>query len=119
MTKCVLATAIAASVLIMSGCLVNSRSHTSTSGRYISSTTLRHIEPGTSRSDLVIALLGSPTVRTSLDDGTEIWRYEYRKRTRSSGSVFLLLNSANSTERDGAVFVVLRDGVVEKTWRDE
>ena len=103
---------------VLPGCLINSSNSTSISGRYIGPNTLSQIEPGKSREDFVVATLGTPTTKTTLEDGSQVWRYEYRKRTQSSGRVFLLLDSDNFTEKDGAVYVILRDGIVEKTWRD-
>lgn len=103
---------------VIPGCLINSRNSISISGRYIGPSTLKQIEPGKSRQDFVLATLGAPTTKTRLEDGTEVWRYEYRKLTQSSGSVFLLLDTDSCVEKEGAVYVVFRDGIVEKTWRD-
>ena len=106
------------SLAVLPGCLINSSNSTSISGRYIGPQTLAQVEPGKSRQDFVVATLGTPTTKTVLEDGSEVWKYEYRKRTQSSGKVFLLLDSDSFTEKDGAVYVIFRDGVVEKTWRD-
>src|SRR5687768_9029881 len=105
----------AVSLSVLPGCLISSHSNTSYSGHDISPKTLAQIEPGTTKQDFVVATLGTPTTKTTLDDGSEVWKYEYRKRTSSSGSVFLLLNTGNQTEKEGAVYVILRDGMVQKT----
>jgi outer membrane protein assembly factor BamE (lipoprotein component of BamABCDE complex) len=103
---------------LMAGCLISGHSHTQVQGQYIGSGTLDQIEPGRTRADFVRATLGTPTSQTELDDGTEIWKYSYRRTTSGSGTVFLLLNTSNSTEKSGAVYVMMKDGVVQKYWRD-
>ena len=118
MTHRSLAVLALAAALFSGGCLVNSHSRTSYSGRYVGPETMAQIEPGTTRQDFVLATLGEPTSKNRLDDGSEIWRWEYRRKRSSSGSVFLLLDTDNHTEHDGAAYVQFRDGVVERSWRD-
>jgi hypothetical protein len=107
-----------AAALLLGGCLINSSSKTEYSGRYLSPAAVSQIEPGETRQDFVLATIGEPTTKTALDDGSEIWKWEYRKTRSSSGSVFLLLNSDNQTRSEGATYVVFRDGVVEKVWQE-
>jgi outer membrane protein assembly factor BamE (lipoprotein component of BamABCDE complex) len=106
------------SLTLLPGCLVSSSSNTTISGHDVSPKMMAQIEPGKTRKDFVLATLGEPTTKTPLEDGSEVWKYEYRKKSHSSGAVFLLLNHDNYTEKDGAVYIILRDGLVEKTWRD-
>jgi outer membrane protein assembly factor BamE (lipoprotein component of BamABCDE complex) len=114
-----LAAAIAlASLPLLSGCLISSHSNTEFSGRYIGAETMAQLEPGKTKEDFVVATIGTPTTKTTLEDGSEVWKYEYRKRTSGNGTVFLLLNTSNSTDKEGAVYVILKDGVVQKAWRD-
>jgi outer membrane protein assembly factor BamE (lipoprotein component of BamABCDE complex) len=113
------AAVIALSALpLLSGCLISSHSSTEFSGRYIGAETMAQIEPGKTKEDFVVATIGTPTTKTKLEDGSEVWKYEYSKKTSGNGTVFLLLNSSNSTEKEGAVYVILKDGVVQKAWRD-
>jgi outer membrane protein assembly factor BamE (lipoprotein component of BamABCDE complex) len=114
----VAAAIVACSLPVLSGCLINTHSQTEFSGRYIGAETMAQIEPGKTKEDFIVATLGTPTSKTTLGDGSQVWKYEYRKRTSGSGSVFLLLNSSNSTDKEGAVYVLLKEGVVQKAWRD-
>ena len=107
----------ALAVSVLPGCLINTHNSTTVSGRDVSPSTMAQIEPGVTKEEFVMATLGPPTTRTVLEDGSEVWKYEYRKKTQSSGRVFLLFNGDNYSEKDGAVFVILKDGVVQKTWR--
>lgn len=102
----------------MPGCLISSRSNTAYSGRYISESGLSRIQVGKSKPDFVQATLGEPTSKSELDDGGEIWRYEYTKTTSGSGTVFLLFSGSNHTEKSGSVCIRFRDGVVAEKWRD-
>jgi len=108
----------AGSLAVLSGCLVRSSSKTVYSGRYIGTDTVSQIEPGKSKEDFVLAVLGAPTSRTPLSDGAEVWKWEYRKKKTSSGAVFLLVDADDHTETTGATYVVLRESVVEKVWQD-
>jgi hypothetical protein len=114
----VTAVASAACVLPLAGCLINGHSSNSLSGDYVGPATFSQIEPGTTTGAWVLAVLGEPTRRSSLDDGSEIWAWSYSERKSSSGSVFLLLDSSNEREKVGAAYVQVRDGVVVKAWRD-
>lgn len=107
-----------AALTLMPGCLVCSSSKTEYSGRYIGPETVRQIEPGKSKEEFVLAVLGTPTNRTNAADGSEVWKWDYRKKKRSSGSVFLLVNADNESESQGATYIVMRDHTVEKVWQD-
>ncbi|MBX3375772.1 MAG: hypothetical protein KF678_02060 [Phycisphaeraceae bacterium] len=103
---------------VMSGCLVRSSTRTEYCGRFIGPETIRQIEPGKSKDDFVIALLGPPSSKTQVSDGSEVWKWGYRKVHASRGKVFLLVSANDSTVTQGATYIVMRDGVVEKVWQD-
>ena len=109
---------LGAGVLLSSGCLIHSHSRTEYSGKYIGSATFDRIEEGKSTSEFVLATLGEPTRRSPLSDGTEVWKWEYRRTQESSGSVFLLYGGSGHSENEGAAFVTVKDGVVARKWRD-
>jgi hypothetical protein len=72
---------IVCAALLLSGCLVNSSTRTEYSRRHISCETVKQIEPGKSKSDFVLAVLGDPTSKNKLDDGSEVWKWEHKKST--------------------------------------
>jgi outer membrane protein assembly factor BamE (lipoprotein component of BamABCDE complex) len=111
--------AVLALVLLpVAGCLVSSRSNTEVVGTRISEETLSLVKPGSTRND-VLSLLGEPTSRKNLDDGTKVWRYAYRVEKRSSGGVFLLISSSSrTTKEEGTVVVVLEEDRVTRAWRE-
>jgi outer membrane protein assembly factor BamE (lipoprotein component of BamABCDE complex) len=108
---------VIASLLGLAGCLVSSDTHTSQSGKYVSDRTWRQIDEGETSAAWVEATLGEPTERKRMDDGTEIWRWNYTEHQSSSGHVFLLFDGSSSKERQSAAIIELKDGVVVKKWR--
>lgn len=116
--RLIVACALGSSLFVLSGCLVRSSSRTEYSGRYIGAETVRQIEPGKSKEDFVLAVLGSPSSKTQVADGSEVWKWDYRKKHHSRGKVFLIVSADDSSETQGATYVVLRDSVVEKVWQD-
>lgn len=103
---------------ILQGCLVSSSSRTEYSGRHIARSTFDQIEVSKTRKDFVLATLGEPTSKRMLEDGTELWKWSYRRSKSSRGSVLLLLAANNTTESEGATYVQFRDGVVVNAWQD-
>ena len=107
---------LGAGVLFAQGCLVNTSSTTVYSGNRVSKTALAKLEKGESTEEFVLATIGAPSDKHELADGSVLWKYEWSRRQRSSGAVFLLLNADSTTERDSRAFIQMRDGVVEDYW---
>lgn len=113
---------LAASTLVLPGCLVTSSNATSYSGN--------HIEPGADRSVVLgqtttagaVQILGEPTSRTDVEviNGTtyETLTWRWSKRTQSSGSVFLIFGGSSDTTRESALHIEFVDGVASKKRRD-
>jgi outer membrane protein assembly factor BamE (lipoprotein component of BamABCDE complex) len=115
LTACLIA---GAALAVTPGCLISTSSRVSYTGRYVSPETLDRIIPGTSTTDDVRTLLGEPTGTQTAADGTETWKWSYRKAKTSSGAVFLLFASRSETAVDGATLVRFRDGVATKRWQE-
>jgi outer membrane protein assembly factor BamE (lipoprotein component of BamABCDE complex) len=109
--------AFALCALGLCGCVINTGSHSETSGRYIGEQTFEQVSPGKSK-EFVLAVLGEPTTKTPLSDGSEIWKWLYRQKKKSSGSVLFVFNGDSSTETQSATFVMFKDDVVTQAWRD-
>jgi len=111
-------TAVAALLaLVAPACLVMSSEKTEVEGTRVSEETLAQIGPGASE-DLVTALLGEPTTREDLSDGTSLLKWHYKKTTRKGGAVLILFASSKKTEESGTIYVILEDGKVKRVWRD-
>jgi len=103
--------------LSLTGCLVLSSDKTELEGTEVGVETLRQIEPGESEA-MVLELLGPPSSRKPVADGSEVLRWNYR-RTRSQGTVvFLLFAGTRQTNESGTIYVTLKDGKVERVWRE-
>ncbi len=98
-------------------CLINTSSHSDVSGKYVSPDTVAQIQPGKSEA-YVLALIGEPSSRIMLDDGTQIWKWQYTETRNSQGHVIFLLNSDTSTATEKTTYVEFQDGAVVRAWRD-
>ena len=113
--KTLLVAAVLAGTL--SGCLVMSSEKTEVEGTPVSEETLAQIEPG-SPEDLAMSLLGKPTSREDLSDGTTLVKWSFRKTTKKGKAVLIIFAGSTKKEEAGTIYVILRDGKVEKVWRD-
>lgn len=102
---------------LLPGCLIGSSSKTDHSGRYLSESTMREVEPGASK-DFVLSVCGEPTERIDGANGAELWKWEYEQTTDSSGSVLFLISSQKKTRAEGAVWVKFEGDAVVRVWRD-
>jgi len=109
---------VLASCVATTGCLITSNERTDIQGTRVSQETLDQIEPGATE-EFVTALLGPPTSRKGMSDGTTLLRWTYKKTTRKDGAVLVLFSGSKETTESGSIFAVLNDeGVVERVWRD-
>ena len=108
---------VACVALSLPGCLVFSQDKTTTEGTEVTVESLKQILPGAPE-DFVLSVLGPPTRRKSISDGTELltWRYE---RTREQGTViFLLFAGIKKSQESGRIFVSLEKQKVVRVWRE-
>jgi outer membrane protein assembly factor BamE (lipoprotein component of BamABCDE complex) len=105
--------------LVASSCVVvHSDSHTQYSGRHVSDATLEQIKPESSQ-EYVLTLIGEPTSKSDLTDGSSIWKWSYTKKQTSSGHLILLFSGGSTTETNGAAYVEFTpEGRVRHAWRD-
>lgn len=113
-----LLTAVLAANLPLGGCIIGSHSDVKTTGSYIGPQSFTQIEPGTTTGEWVLATFGEPTSRSSLSDGTEVWKWTYSRVKTGRGSLLFVYGGSDRTETQGAAFVQLRDGLVINKWRD-
>jgi outer membrane protein assembly factor BamE (lipoprotein component of BamABCDE complex) len=108
---------VGVSLLSLAGCLVSNDTVHSQSGKYVSDRAWRQIDEGETSAAWVQATLGEPSERSKLDDGREIWKWNYTEHKNSSGHVFLLFEGSSNKDINGSAIVELKDGVVVKKWR--
>lgn len=112
-----LAAALAAAAMTGGCSVIESDNHVSYTGNYVPTDSFSRIEVGRSTPAFVEATLGEPTSRTDLEDGTQIWRWDYVVRRSGEGSLLLVFDGQSSSEKRHASFVQFQDGVVVKKWR--
>lgn len=106
------------STLTLGGCLIGSGSSDTVTGTFIGRETLAQMKPGETKEDFVVATLGQPSSRSTLSDGSQLWRYNYSRTRRSGGYVFVLLSASSKEQTVATTFVEFRDGVVARAWQD-
>ena len=101
--------------ILLTGCMVNHRSHTSDSSNNhtIAKVMLDSIEPGVTTKDWVTDTFGEPDREKHLKDGEEILIYENTKHQSSHFSLFLIFSSHTSEDIKETITFKLKDGVVE------
>lgn len=110
--------ALAAGAMALPACsIISSENHTSYTGNYVPSDSLGQIRLGESTPEYTAAVLGEPTNKAELDDGTSIWRWDYTVRKSGEGSLLLVFDGESSSEKKQSTFVQFKDGVAVKKWR--
>lgn len=113
-----IATCAAALALTLPACsIISSENHVSYTGNYVPSDSLSQIRLGESTPEYTSAILGEPTSKSDLEDGTSIWRWDYTVRKSGEGSLLLVFDGESSSEKRQSTFVQFRDGVAVKKWR--
>ena len=111
------ALALASLGTLMSGC-IGGNSKSKMTGDYVGATTVGKIEPGVTTSDRVLAMLGQPTRRSTLDDGSQLWVWSWKRTSSGGGYVFPIAFGSSRSETEGSAFVEIKDGLVVDAWRD-
>jgi len=96
----------------VSGCLVSSNSHVTYSGKHVSGDDLARIVPGKTTETEATQILGSPSFTTIIDPETRELRWNGTRREESSGAVFLLFSSDNTTEKRESIGLTVKNGIV-------
>lgn len=89
-------------------------------GTYVSEGMFEQIKVGATRGEWLIAVLGEPTARSVLSDGSELWRWTYQPVSQQ-GSLLTVWETGGEAEPDvkqSIAIVELRDDVVTAAWRD-
>lgn len=102
----------------LAGCIVRGSSEVRTSGHFIGDQTISRVAPGETTKEWILAVFGEPTSKSPLGEGTEIWKWEYRRVQTSSGTVLFVFDSDNRSEQARNVYVEFDGDVVEAVWRD-
>lgn len=87
-------------------------------GTYISDELVERIQVGKTTDDWIVAVLGEPTAKAELRDGTEVWRWVYRPVTQEASVIEVFAKDEKEPKlATRVVFVQLRGGVVIDKWK--
>jgi hypothetical protein len=115
-------TLLAAACILFCGCISvvsHSAETTTESCNYkFDDVIIGQIVPGTTTRDWVIENLGAPESSTRLDESQEILKYVCRSKTRRDFSLLFILNSHSTVENVANLHIDLKDGIVQRYWKD-
>ena len=114
----VLAAAVSALPLGMSGCLISSAKSSQITGAYVAPNAVSSVVLNETTQTEVEEIMGQPSTRTVNDDGTETWTWNWTKTKGDGGTVFLVFAGASKETIDQSVRIKFRDGIAIKKWRD-
>lgn len=88
-------------------------------GVFVSEKLLERVKLGETRTDWLRAVLGEPTAKAPLDDGSEIWKWSYRP-LEQQGSLFSVFGGSKDepVPQPTTSFLRIKDGIVIEKWRD-
>jgi outer membrane protein assembly factor BamE (lipoprotein component of BamABCDE complex) len=105
-------------IALISGCAVGIDSTIRECGKKIGNTTLQQIAPGETTKDWVEMTLGQPSSKNKLNDGTEIYKYEYSKTVQKETFMIFIFGSDTETKTSQVVYIEIKDNIVKKYWTE-
>jgi len=104
---------------VTSGCIVSTENTSQERGKKLKNSSLRKLEPGVTTKDWTVSVLGTPTSRSKLDNGTEVLKYEYSKTVNHELVIFLLLGSESEKTTRESVCLEFKDDILTRYWSEE
>lgn len=104
---------------LLSGCIIARSSTREESGKKIGEATLRQLEVDSTTQDWVLSVLGEPTRRSAIEEGAEIWVYEYQLKKESRVGVVVLLSSEDEKIENQSVFLEFKNKVLTRYWIED
>jgi hypothetical protein len=118
-TKAALVSAILlASPAFLGGCLLSQSKSTSISGAYVQPSDLSRVKIYRSTEDDVLDILSEPTTRKENTDGSETWTWNWTRKERGSGSLFLIFAGSSDKHIEESAHITFEHGVAVDKWRD-
>lgn len=107
----------AVSLAVLPGCLIGSDRQVRTTGSFVQRDALDRVMVGESTPAFVEAMLGAPSSKTTLENGQEVWRWDYTRIENSDGYLFLIFRGETRKEHRASTYVQFKDGVVIEKWQ--
>ena len=103
---------------VASGCVVSSDTTSHESGKKLKDSTLKQLEPGKTTKEWTISVLGTPSSRNKLDNGTEVFKYEYSKTVDEEFAIFLLWASDSEKKTSQSICLEFKDNILTRYWTE-
>ena len=104
---------------VTSGCIVSTENKSQERGKKLKNSSLRKLEPGVTTKDWTVSVLGTPTSRSKVDNGTEVLKYEYSKTVNHELVIFLLLASDSEKTTSESVCLEFKDDILTRYWSED
>ena len=104
---------------VASGCIVSTENISEERGKKPKTSSVRRLEPGVTTKDWALSVLGNPTSRSKLDDGTEVLKYEYSKTVNHELDIFLLFGSESEKTTCESVCLEFKDDILTRYWSED
>ncbi len=103
--------------LLLAGCVVSD-----SSVRYsgVENSQLRQIKPGITTKDQLLEIVGEPTEQSTTENGAEIFKYKCTTTKDNQLVIFpppIIIDDTKETEY--AIVFKIRDGVVQRHWKEK
>jgi len=100
------------------GCVSASSTKTYQGGPPPSSKTLKHVKPGDTTREWVVATLGTPACATRPSQNVEILKYSYTQTQKDRFSVPLIVSAREEKTIQKDLFFEITNGRVSKYWQE-
>jgi len=109
---------LAVTSVLLAGCLISKTDeHYTGRDRPIGNHALRQIECGQTTKDWLVAALGEPTEERFTEDGTEILKYRCIMKKDNAFVLFPII-IVDDKETDHSVSFEIKDGIVQRYWKE-
>jgi outer membrane protein assembly factor BamE (lipoprotein component of BamABCDE complex) len=120
LSKAAAALLLGAFVATSGGCLVMSGTSVEQHGVRVTRSTLDQVEIGTTSEAWVVATLGEPTERTTVEgqEHVSVLRYDFVESRSEGGTVFLIFAGGKDVTTTTRTFFEVTGGVVSRYWTE-
>ncbi len=109
---------LAVTSVLLAGCVIcKTDEHYTGRDRPIGNHTLRQIECGQTSRDWLVAVLGEPTEESLTEEGTQILKYKCILKKDNAFVLFPIIIVDNK-ETDQSVSFEIKDGIVQRYWKE-
>jgi outer membrane protein assembly factor BamE (lipoprotein component of BamABCDE complex) len=103
--------------LAFTGCIATNSSNTNIAGKMVPDDVFAQVQPGKTK-NFVLDLMGNPATKSTLDNGREVWRWNYDETKTAEKTFMIFYVAVDRTHTVQTAAVAFQDGIVVKAWRE-